>query len=205
MIVAFAGLKGSGKDTAADLLVREYGFVKVAFADAVRTMALVINPVVPVPHNYGREYISDLTSLVPERLADLVSVFGWDKLKRDIPEVRRLLQAIGTDAVRDILGPTVWIDTLVSNYPDIMDEDTRYVISDCRFLNEAEFINNAQGLLCWISRPSLNVVSDSHISESSQVRYSDFVQCEIVNNASLAEFYQQIHEFMEAEGFTRGQ
>lgn len=202
MIVAFAGLKGSGKDAAAKVLVDEYGFTKVAFADAVRTMVLTINPIIPVPHNYGREHVSDLTSLVPERLADLVFAFGWDKIKRDIPEVRRLLQVIATEAVRDVLGADMWISTLLNNYPDLLDADTRYVISDCRFLNEAEFINNAQGVICWITRPNLSVVSDSHRSETHEVYHSDYVQCEIINNSSLDEFQQSVREFVEAEGFT---
>ena len=35
-VVAFLGAAGSGKDTAADLLVSEFGFVKIAFADVLK-------------------------------------------------------------------------------------------------------------------------------------------------------------------------
>jgi hypothetical protein len=38
--VAFAGFKGSGKDTAALVLIEEEGFEKVAFADALKTMLI---------------------------------------------------------------------------------------------------------------------------------------------------------------------
>ena len=36
MIIGISGLAGSGKDTAADFLVRDHGFVKVAFADEMK-------------------------------------------------------------------------------------------------------------------------------------------------------------------------
>jgi hypothetical protein len=39
VIVALCGYKHSGKDTAADVLVEEYGFQKLAFADPLRESA----------------------------------------------------------------------------------------------------------------------------------------------------------------------
>lgn len=39
MIVGLAGLAGSGKDTVADILVKNFGFVKVAFADPLKRIA----------------------------------------------------------------------------------------------------------------------------------------------------------------------
>jgi cytidylate kinase len=38
MIVAVSGWKGSGKDTAAKILVEKYGFRRVAFADVLKDM-----------------------------------------------------------------------------------------------------------------------------------------------------------------------
>jgi hypothetical protein len=38
MIVGISGLAGSGKDTCADFLVRDHGFVKVALADPIKRM-----------------------------------------------------------------------------------------------------------------------------------------------------------------------
>ena len=36
MIIALSGLSGTGKDTAADILVRDHGFVKVSLADPIK-------------------------------------------------------------------------------------------------------------------------------------------------------------------------
>lgn len=38
LIIALNGFKGSGKDLGADYLIKNYGFIRVAFADALKTM-----------------------------------------------------------------------------------------------------------------------------------------------------------------------
>ena len=86
-VVLLTGCKRSGKDSAAQVLI-DRGWVNLAFADPLRTMALAINPIV----NYDFQ-----CNVV--RLKDMVESYGWDFAKRD-PEVRRLLQVIGTEAVR---------------------------------------------------------------------------------------------------------
>lgn len=199
MLVAFAGFKGSGKDTAAQVLVDEYGFTRLAFADAVREMALVIDPIIPVKYNYGREDREVDVYLIMERLSDLVTAFGWDKIKRDIIEVRRFLQKLATEGVRDIISPDAWVRVLENRYPDIGSESSRYVISDCRFVNEVKFIAANNGVICWITRPSSH--SDGHSSETDEV--SRHAQCWIRNDSSIGRFQEKIREFTEAEGFSR--
>lgn len=199
MIVAFAGLKGSGKDTAANLLVEEYGFTKVAFADPVREMALIIDPIIPVKYNYGREDREVDVYPVMERLSDLVSAFGWDRIKREIPEVRRFLQKLATEAVRDMINPHVWINILEERFPDIAEESSRYVISDCRFTNEVAFILANEGVVCWLTRSDIK--SDGHASETDEVL--THAQCWIRNDSTVEDFLEKIREFVEAEGFSR--
>src|SRR5687768_17032797 len=108
MLIAFSGLKGAGKDTAAKLLIDEYGFTRIAFADAVRDAALTINPWIPA-HKGGY-------TVLP--LNELINDAGWDWSKREIPEVRRLLQVIGTEFGR-MLDEDIWIQTLYNKFPDI--------------------------------------------------------------------------------------
>ena len=42
MLVGLSGLKGSGKDTCADYLVKNHGFIKVAFADPLKDALKVL-------------------------------------------------------------------------------------------------------------------------------------------------------------------
>ena len=94
LIIGFCGLPRVGKDTAADWLVEKHGFTKFHPADAVKEMALIINPYV----------------LGGTRLAEFVAEFGWDEAKYRWHEVRRLLQVIGTEAGRDFFHPGTWVD-----------------------------------------------------------------------------------------------
>lgn len=186
MIVAFSGLKGSGKDTAARVLIAEYGFTKVAFADAVREMALVIDPLIPIHPGKMWQYITMMDQYMP--LSEVIEEFGWDKAKREIPEVRRLLQVIGTEAGRMVLGENVWVNLLASRFPDITDPESRYVITDCRFDNEVEFVRSNHGSVVWIERPGL--VSDGHASESTHIK--DLATVILHNDETIEELEEDI-------------
>jgi hypothetical protein len=41
-IIAICGFQGAGKDTLADILVNNYGFIRVSFAGAVKDVASAI-------------------------------------------------------------------------------------------------------------------------------------------------------------------
>jgi hypothetical protein len=185
MLVAFSGLKGAGKDTAADVLVSEYGFTRVAFADAVREMALVIDPWIP----YAGEY-----NTLP--LSELIADAGWDWAKREVPEVRRLLQVIGTEAGRMLFGENVWVELLQRRFPDLTDPDSLYVITDCRFDNEVDFVRNNGGCLIWIERPGLT--SDGHASESTHI--SRLASIILHNRTDLDDFRQSVRVAMDHMG-----
>ena len=187
MLIALSGLKGSGKDTAALVLIRDYGFTKIAFADAVREMALVIDPYV----------LLELRDQDMLRLSEIVESKGWDWAKREISEVRRLLQVIGTEAGRMLFGPNVWIDLLLKRFPDLADPDTRYVVTDCRFENEAEFVQSLHGDICWVARPG--VVSDGHASETDVVKkYATKI---LVNDETIEELQEDVRFMMFLRGF----
>jgi hypothetical protein len=176
MLIAFSGFKESGKDTAAQVLV-EAGYTKVAFADALRELLLAIDPYVPI---YGHTY--------PSRLSYVIEDIGWDLAKRSIPEIRALMQRTGTEGVRQVFGADAWVNALDKKYPDLFDSNTKYVLTDCRFENEAEFVVHNGGYLYWIDRPGQ--VSDGHASESAVLREkADYI---ISNDQSVEEFQDKV-------------
>lgn len=172
MLIALSGLKGSGKDTAADYLVAKYSFTKVSFAEALRQMLLIIDPEIS---------FEDMWGLNCRRLSQIVREEGWDSAKRRFPEVRRLMQVTGTEAVRMIFGEDAWINIVARRYPDLADDSTRYVITDCRFDNEVEFVRNQGGVLVWIDRPG--VVSDGHAGESTHIK--DLASAVVYNSRTI--------------------
>src|SRR5690625_803325 len=101
MIIGFTGKAHSGTDTAAEILIKS-GWVRKGFADKLRDMALVINPIIGCSDMLGEceEY----------RLQQIVEAVGWEQAKNGHREIRRFLQVLGTDAVRNMVDENVWVD-----------------------------------------------------------------------------------------------
>ncbi|WP_188187573.1 hypothetical protein [Nonomuraea sp. SYSU D8015] len=162
-IIGLSGYAGAGKDTVADLLVREHGYRKFAFADRLKELLLEIDPIIDAP---GFED----TRGVPldwscRRVSDLVEDLGWDDAKRKFPEVRRLLQVTG-EAVKSLINPYVWVGQVLEQLPN----SGRVVISDVRFLHEAKALSDRVHMLrgqfkvVRVHRDGVGPVND-HVSE----------------------------------------
>ena len=147
LIIGLSGYAQSGKDSVANLLVKNYGFTRVAFADKIKDILYEMNPIVGFDYDAG-----------PKRLRDSVDSYTWDVAKQ-YPEVRRLLQDVGVGA-RSHLGTSVWIEAALAN----LIESTNYVFTDVRFPNEAEALKQKNATLVRIERPGV-VAVNKHISE----------------------------------------
>lgn len=162
-IIGLSGYARCGKDAAAEVLVSKYGFTRVAFADKLRECIYQLNPVVTVkPYfNWGTEPPNGMTRVF---LQEVIDVYGWDGYKETEygPEIRRLLQRLGTEAGRDLLGDNIWVDAALTGHPT----DAKIVVTDVRFPNEAERIKELGGLLVRVSRPGVKAVN-AHASETS--------------------------------------
>ena len=134
-LVGLSGYGRAGKDTAAQALV-ERGWSQAAFADPMREMAEKIDPIVSA------------SSAVFQRYKTAVKTWGYDTAKVKFPEIRRFLQTLGTDAMRDLYGEDVWVDLALNK----LQEDDRVVFTDVRFPNEAQAIKDAGGIVIRVER-----------------------------------------------------
>lgn len=141
MIIGLSGYAQSGKDTVADVLVKEYEFERITFADPIRKILYAIDP-----------------KINGNSLVELVDDYGWDIAKKN-PEVREMLQHLGYSA-RVHIYQDIWIMAAFSK----MREDANYVITDVRFQNEAEVIQNHGGNIWRVQRPGVEAVN-AHVSE----------------------------------------
>jgi len=188
-VVGLSGRKRSGKDTFALRLI-ENGFTRVSFADPLRALALAVDPWVRVePDELGHLYGPGCIPAAPAgdfcRLTTIVKSVGWEKAK-EIREVRRLLQVIGTDGVRNNLGDNTWVEVAVRAINEIKGP---VVITDVRFPNEAKIVDD----LVRIERPGLAASGDLHISETA---LDDFPFSQvIVNDGSLEDLYAKADVF----------
>ena len=149
MIIGLSGYARSGKDTVAELLVLNYGFKRMAFADGIRDALIALNPILHDGH----------------RLNEVVQMYGWDVAKAK-DEVRRLLQVMGTEVGRKLIHEDVWVWRLFNQ----IDTDERIVIPDVRFPNEARMIKERGGEVWRINRHNHSAVND-HISERAMDNY----------------------------------
>lgn len=178
MIIGLSGYARSGKDTVAELLCLNYEYRRVAFADPIREAILVLNPKL------------DSITHVSHRVED----YGWEVTKQD-PEVRRLLQVMGTEVGRKMFGNDVWINKALSG----LSQEDRVVISDVRFPNEAEAIKKLGGMVWRINRSNASAVN-GHPSEHAMDTYMfDHV---IYNHNSLDDLADEV--FMSARKFHIG-
>lgn len=143
MIIGLSGYARSGKDTVAELLVLNYGFKRLAFADGIREALLALNPILHDGH----------------RLNELVGMYGWEVAKAK-DEVRRLLQVMGTEVGRKLINEDVWVWLLFNK----VNTNERIVIPDVRFPNEARMIEQQGGEVWRINRHNHSAVNN-HISE----------------------------------------
>jgi hypothetical protein len=155
--VALMGRAGAGKDTAARLLAEMHGHRRVAFADPLKEMALAVDPIITA-------YIAD-DYAETMRLSEVVAACGgWDAAK-SYPEVRRFLQRLGAEGVRDTIGPDTWINLAHASVTEAWQAGHPAALTDVRFPNEVEYARSHGFRLIWISRPG--VAEGEHSSESA--------------------------------------
>lgn len=179
MIIALNAYAQSGKDTVADYLVLEHNFVRLTFADKLREFVWNINPIVGFDNDLG-----------PVRYQDVVRSLGYERAKKDYPEVREMLQRVGTEGGRETLYDNVWVDATIRQISSHRD----YVITDCRFPNEYTAVANLiGGFNVHIERPGYGPVNN-HISETALEGYK--FDYEILNNSSLDDLHAAARDML---------
>ena len=195
-IIGLAGPAGSGKDTVADLLRTHARFSKCAFADALRfevcdafgiePLVLTHRPTKEEPHKAlsiarckdhafaGRLLRSDVYRLFDGSIAEFL----------DAPRSpRQIMQWWGTEYRRATDG-SYWTGQVVAhvNY-QCKNHNTRHVITDVRFENEAQAVRNMGGVIWQVKRPGLKADTthpNAHVSETDG---SQFAPDAIINNS----------------------
>jgi len=167
MLIGLAGKAGSGKDEVAKVLVSEFGFTRVAFADAIKRMAEDINP-------YIESVGVNLLELLEWEDDD------WDQAKK-YPLVRSFLQRLGV-AVRN-QDPEFWLRAAGVTEGNV-------IVTDTRFLNEVDYILEHGGTMLRVVRPGTAV--GTHISETDlDVLLLD----ELHNSGTLEELAEKVRAY----------
>lgn len=177
-IIGFCGAKGHGKDTAAQVLIDKYDFVKVSFADRLRkTVATALG--------CNESYFLD-----PERKEEIDPRTGKSR--------RYWLQWIGTEGFRH-LWDDVWIEAWKQDVRNANHD--RILVTDLRFPNEFTAISGMKNAMTIrVENPRKPVNNDAHASE---LHYRDFDVDYVINNAfSIEALHNHVRLIAENNGIT---
>lgn len=129
LIIGLGYKARSGKDTVAAALVERWGFKRYAFADPLK------------------EACREIFKLNDEQLYGSAKE-KVDEFWKDTP--RRILQVVGTECLRKGYADDVWVRALERR---IVNGPERCVVTDVRFPNEAEAIQEWGGIVLRVDRP----------------------------------------------------
>jgi len=197
-IIALTGLAGAGKDSVADILVAHAGFVKLAFADALRReVELAYNLVSMHPLTTDRATkevptqrlsLSECTDgafiggivMAAARLGAPVTVdYEWLNRPRS---PRQILQWWGTEYRRGQRAD-YWLRKMADAIRGHIQIEgrRRFIITDCRFENEASQIRQMGGVVWQVVRGDLQSVEGGHASQTDGSKLQPSV---VIDNSS---------------------
>lgn len=180
MIIGVSGYAGSGKDTVGAIIKQiDNDFEIKKWAGKLKAIASILTGLtanVFEDGDYKNTYLGSEWSTVRESPLNVIAPFK-DIDFVEMMSVREFLQKLGTDAIRNGLHPNAWVNALMSEYK--MNEfsgyigDTRmdlleskWVITDTRFPNEAKAIKDKGGYVVRVDRHGV-LPTNNHPSETS--------------------------------------
>jgi hypothetical protein len=175
MIIALTGLKGSGKNTVADMIPGAYC---LGFADPLK------------------KFCGEVFGFTAEELYGPSEARERPSATFRRPDgtpltARFALQTLGTEWGRNC-DPDVWAKSGVARARKLQDFGATVVITDLRFVNEARIVREAGGYVWRIHRKGLT--ADSHPSEAEVMsdEMEAYVNVEIGNVGTLEELKETV-------------
>jgi hypothetical protein len=225
LVLLVGGRLTSGKDAFADHLVANHGFIKLGMSDVLAEALYTLNPWVqvtadtsPLFKKYIRQHVPIWVRIASSILfegthffkyRDLIDELGYVDTKK-ATEARELLQRLGTEVGRELLGENIWVDAVKKKILDLQDVAARneyalgekIVVTGVRFPNELNLVEQlryggpvrrqwGEANSIWVERPSLPPLdpdpSKRHASEGS-VKAQDFDYV-LMNDGTLEDLY----------------
>ena len=194
MIIGINGYAGSGKDTVGEIIrmqqPKENWEIK-KFAGKLKEVASIILGI-PKTMFENQEFKK-------KTLPQMWSDHGLPMTVRDF------LQRLGTDALRQGLHPNTWVNALMMEYKEVCfaGKDSEgadlfaypnWIVTDCRFPNEANAIKNAGGIIIRVNRQGYKAIN-AHPSEVALDKWSyDYV---IDNDGSIEDLKKEVKNVLK--------
>ena len=196
MLIGICGFQSAGKDTIADYLVKEHGFIKMSFASKLKD-------IIAIMFGWPRDKLEGLTKEDREWREQVD--YWWSKtLKMPQLTPRYVMQYFATDLFRNKFHPDIWVKIVENELNKLLEQGTNQniVISDCRFENEINMIIRLGGKIIQVYRDppywfhkyrqgeNPNEIRYIHRSEIEWIRcYRDY---DVENDGTIEELHQKI-------------
>ena len=203
-IICLAGKAGSGKDTFADVLVKNYNYKRIALADPLRELC---SKVFRMDYNLfldqdkkdnsipGGRVVLDFHHI--DKIRDYISkewgyevdndqrnnMEEWHGEEFDTP--RDILRCVGTRLLREHVSDTIWLDLAMST---IRKAGGKVVVTDCRFENERDMFGKCGALLVLIKRNDDGNPAQHEFNLGNEVEYDVIFD----NSGTLNEFQSNV-------------
>jgi hypothetical protein len=189
-IIGLAGYARSGKDTVAGIIHRLYGHTVLSFSDILREFLYAQKHVhLPVVQP---SYDPDTPSPAPVAVSlnEVVDRYGWEGARERFPLIRDLQQTTGTEAGRNVLSQSLWLDAWTNR---VQERGGNWVNGSVRFPNEAEAVKAVGGKVYRVVRPGIKAVNE-HPSDTAldSWRYDDI----IINDGNLIDLEGEVQRVL---------
>lgn len=172
-MIGIAGRKGSGKDTAADMLVKDRSYHKMSFADPIKRVVKIA----------FRLEDGQLTGEAKEWVDDRYGI-----------SPRQMMQRVGTDLFRVAFGEDFWIKSLLDRMRS--HPSNRVVVCDVRFRDELEALKGCGAKIIFLRRGHVEEEKDRHISEQGVDDLAGLSDIVIENDGTLHDLQRHLDAFL---------
>jgi hypothetical protein len=196
MIIGVCGLIGSGKGTAADILVEHHGFEKLSFADSLKDCVAAL-------FDWPRSMLEGDTP-ASRQWREQPDEF-WTREMGFTVTPRFALQKVGTECMRQGLFDGIWVSRTKQRIEK--QSSKNFVIPDVRFPNEIQMIQNQGGVVVHVQRGDLPDWAEDFQTrgvEPQDVHPSEWMWMKadldhtIKNNGSIDDLKNQVSDLLDA-------
>lgn len=164
-LIGLGGYAESGKDALADILVDEFDWVKDYMSRSLEEALLTLNPIIPLQFvNPPGFDIFEAYHIEYFTYQQYHSVVGYAQTKTN-PEVRRLLQTLGTEIGRNMFGEDCWVRYVEKKIHQGLEAGYKIAVTGIRHKNELAMIKRHGGSTIWMERGGQPV--NSHSSDNT--------------------------------------
>lgn len=192
-IISFSGRKGSGKSEVCKYL-QNNGYECINFADSLKSIVCELLDISMEYLNLNKDYANKNYSINPayltQKIADesIDEDFVMSKIPESFNSIRNVLQMIGTEIIRE-KSPNWHINKMKQIL--LQSPNKKFCVSDTRFCNEKELLEELGAEMWFIIRPS-NFDISNHASET-ELSWDKFDNV-IVNSSSVDHLIKSFSE-----------